>query len=480
MSVKGLKNINFVAERIIANPSLRDIEQFQSFVNTKINKCNVDKFITRNLSDFKKMYSDVLKSWESSRSFSQLTNKEFRKIPMIIALKFDDNKSLLNAEGFLDSYLERIKSTNDYRSARKLFKAVLRSFEEFKDILARVFEVIRPLISGADNRLCLKIKEIDDRFKILTPNIINTIVSQITLPPLPNQRQESVEEIFSKLGISPDLQEGSLGEAIAKSLLAENFKKMTNNDYSLLDRTLEYFVKNDEESIRLDHLHDTIIESLLGPFLTKEPESLIKEKLTKFIDTYFGDPRGNPRWHTVDHEIKKIPIKWKVGVTLSAFFKLLDDVALENEVHAKHWPMRKAFWKELLDNGEILEAWIILGKRYLEVHDSYLEDNLHFGVFSTHKNIQPNHCAIIVKVREYTISEWSHNGATRVYFNNDERAPELYLDKYHPDDLKKLRRKEKGMGSPNDGYIAHSPTSWETNLRKKLGLVSNVRRKVSR
>lgn len=475
-NINSLKDINCLVGKLITTPTppLVDLNEFKCFVANAISKHHLSSIINSNITNFERYYDEILDTWKRRKNLESLSYKTFKKMPIIFSMPFQNRESLLMIDDFLESYLEIIKRKNDHRSARKLFKKLLRNFKTFKYKIKIIIDTIRPIIKNSDNFLCKKLSSIDDRYQIISMDIIQVICNQILSIPLSNETTNSIDLMFANLGISPELQEGELGEEVGKELLQSNREKMSDNDFSALDRTLEYFIKdNDNKVIRLSHLHDYIIESLLCCFIENDPNKEVKEKLSGFIDAFFGDPRGNPKWGTVRDDIKGILLRWKVGVTLSVFFKLLDDVAHENQTHARHWPRRKAFWKGLLDRGEIYEAWIVLGKRYLEIKEKYLADDINFAKFSSNKNIEENHCAIILRIRGYVVAEWSHNGATRVYNSRNSRAPRFYQETYNPEELRTLSRSD-------NGYIAHSQTTWEAKIAKKLGIYKKVSRRIQR
>ena len=224
------------------------------------------------------------------------------------------------------------------------------------------------------------------------------------------------------------LREIGIGAAIGREILAQNYACLSKEDDSILARTLEYFKNNTEDTLRLEYLRNDMLKSLLGNYFDKDPPEKIKQQIEAFTDHYLGDPRGNPRWRGVEEHIAQVVVRWKIGVTLRAFFALLDHVASQDETHARHWQARKEFWQDYLERGKITGAWVVLGKKHLYNRDFFNMGNLEFGEFSSHTGIKSSHCAIIMQINNFILTEWSHVGGLRIWEEGDKRAPKLYQD----------------------------------------------------
>lgn len=475
MTTAYLKSILGNSIKSFKAPSESQLLKFKAFVDDKTGKF---ADVTRKVnSDYHfNLFNIIFSSWSIDKSLSSLQLKDFRKIPLVLNLEFKGHTPLIALPGFLESYLHNLSFNKDDRSSRKLYKTMLRNYRSYKPYIETILNTIRPLILSSKNILCALLQERHSRYQILSHDISDRIAEVVLLPALPNESARPVDHILKDVGIGADLRESGITEDVGIKILAQCKRSLAHGNELTLNRTFEYFINPTQKNkLYHDYLLNEIIDALLGNYTFADPGSSIKEKISRFIDQYFGDPRGNPRWNTVPIEQRKVIIRWKVGVTLSAFFKLLDDVAKEDDLHAKHWKMRKAFWKDLLENENITQAWIVLGSKYLERKDLYLKDDLGFAKFSTHDGIERSHCAIILEVSGYIITEWSHNGATRVFDHDDKSAPSFYENKYHPQDLKNLSSRTKGVGGHNSGYIPHSQ-NWENKMRLKLGLEKRIRR----
>lgn len=129
----------------------------------------------------------------------------------------------------------------------------------------------------------------------------------------------------------------------------------------------------------------------------------------------------------------------KAKVTIEVFFQLLNKIAEGDKTHDRHWRARREFWRTYIAAGKVEDAWMVLGKKYLHDIDSLpsAAKELGYATFINHNKISPSHCAIIMKIRNFIIAEWSHNGALRIWRAKNSSAPKLHRKHYYPHKLKK-------------------------------------------
>ena len=443
---------------LASKPAIPNIKKFKILVAKKIG--NLEKVKPPNYEDlYRKYYKEIIAAWQKSKSLTSLSPKVFNKIPVVAILSFNDKPKLIDDSEFRQAWLALMAERKHARHARKIYRAVLRNYNSYQSHLEHVFGYIKPLIRNATLRSCKKLASLDDRYGMMRPEMVKNIADNI----LAHKEEESSDNILSAMGIAGSLREAEISAAVGVEILARNRDCLQDGDDSMLARALEYF-KNDanaEPTLRFkDRLND-ILTSLLGNYLKQDPPANIKKQIEDFTDKYLGDPRANPKWSGVDEEIKQVVVRWKIGVTLRAFFELLDYVARFDPTHDRHWRERKEFWQGYLDKGKITGAWVVLGRKYFDHHDFLNVGNLKFGKFSKQVGIQSSHCAIIMQINNFVLTEWSHVGGLRIWKADNRRAPQLYQDAYHPDRLKNIKHYDR------KGYVRHD-SGWQNKARKKL------------
>ncbi len=437
------------------------LEEFKQFVKEKI-KISQQVTIKEPL-QMENIYYEISKHWDQNKNLKFSKRRLYRKIPMLLPFSFSSKPSLIKNKEFLKAYFKDIQLNNDDRSARKLLKAILRNYDSFNQLeIEQIITVIKPIISNAKSKKCQRLIQIDSDYHIISKEIVSNIAEKML------NSSKSIEDIFSDLCecISPDLWEGKLGEAIAMEILKKNQIEMQNNHFKYLERTLNYFKNKEANQLRLERLSSDLLDYLLRPFIERDPQLDVKNKLSQFIDTYFGDPRVDPRWGNfiLKDEIKQVVLRWKTALTLKAFFKLLDHVAQTDPTHDRHWESRRNFWNDFLDRQEILESWLILGKTHIKVLNKWSnkKEKLEYATFLNSTGIQNTHSAIIMKIRNFILVEWSHSGALRIYKDTDKRKPKLYKKEYYPNEIKKIKQH-------TDGWIQHDQYErWKEEVEDML------------
>ena len=448
--------------KLSPKPNIPDIEQFKKFVAKKIG--DTSRRAQLPYQDlYRQYYDQIIAEWNKGKSLTTLPPKIFNKIPVIAALSFDGKPKLIDADKFRQAWLALVDERKDSRHARKIYRVLLRNYHSYRPHLDHIFACTRPLIRNSSLPLCKKLAALDSRYEVLNPLLVKNIAAYISQHP-----NRSVDDTLLDMGVAGSLREADIGAAVGTEILKQNDICLRRNDDSMLAITFAYFSDDKEDSLRLEYMRSDLLTSLLENYVDQDPPAKIKQALEAFIDRYLGDPRANPKWHGVEERIKQVVSRWKVAVTLRAFFALLDHVASQDSTHARHWQARKKFWQGYLDRKKITGAWVVLGRQYFYNHEFLNVGDLKFGEFSSTKGIQSSHCAIIMQIKGRTLTEWSHVGGLRIWEKDDERAPQLYRDTYHPDALKNKRSYE-------EGYVRHLG-NWQEKARALLEEDTEFRR----
>lgn len=193
------------------------------------------------------------------------------------------------------------------------------------------------------------------------------------------------------------------------------------------------FARDDAKApprLRLPTLRRHLAEGLLRPFADGNASSRHQPAIKTFLLNTLGDPRfseGN-HWEHVDDSARAVMLRWLVEATLEDFFRLLEQAAKTDDVARKHWKYRKAFWEAYLRAGHIGDAWVVLGPMARHVAGAKL-GAIHTPAYGkiSGPGVQNNHSVLIFRVGDLTITEWSHSGKYRVWFEGNKHSPRLYL-----------------------------------------------------
>lgn len=185
-----------------------------------------------------------------------------------------------------------------------------------------------------------------------------------------------------------------------------------------------------------------ITYSLLGPCSNQSVDPEHKDIIRIFLIKEFGDPRTNSnQWQSranalsKEHHISdaadvfRLLNRWLTERSVELFFEVIADTTERKD----HWKARRAFWNAYLTTGAISDAWCILGNQ-AERHVrriSGISPN-DFGKVEG-SNIDPGHSALLMRIGDLVIADWSHVGAVR--FWKEPNTPTLYSRKYYGKNL---------------------------------------------
>ena len=152
------------------------------------------------------------------------------------------------------------------------------------------------------------------------------------------------------------------------------------------------------------------------------------EGVKRFFRKYAGD------YQSFQLPVIKQSRQEETKVTIDMFFDLLNKIAKDNPVHDRHWRQRRDFWRNHLANGQVEDAWMVLGKKYLYDLNSLPSEakQLGYGSFINNRAITNRHCAIIMKMKNLIVVEFSHSGALRIWRITNRHAPRLRQKYYQP------------------------------------------------
>ncbi|EJG1713943.1 EH signature domain-containing protein [Vibrio parahaemolyticus] len=244
---------------------------------------------------------------------------------------------------------------------------------------------------------------------------------------------ESLDELYQRVGLTGALATGKLAQLTYLEFL--NKTKLLLASHEQQKQTVDQILRESitqQRMLKYPSYRTHLIEALLLPFQQQKPRSDVKETIKGFVLGYFKDPRvHNGAWANVSDAAKKVFLSWMVESTLEDFFSLLDYVSRGDETADRHWRYRKAFWKAYLDIEAIDEAWLVLGPYAKSMSNQFLEGGSSYGVFVRGSGVNSRHSALILRIGNLIITEWSHSGKYRYWFDASPSAPQFYLSDYN-------------------------------------------------
>ena len=266
------------------------------------------------------------------------------------------------------------------------------------------------------------------------------------------------EQYLNRQGLTYNMLTGSFSQKVFESMCLENSKRPTIAGYEAL---FNFFSFGDE--FRFDHKKAEFISSCLRPWVLQPAPVEIKEYLLEELRSVFRDPRLNPsHWHGVPENEKRVMFRWLAGESLDLFLDIVDRSAVE-----RMWKFRRAFWMAYFEKEIITEAWVVFGEKAKGIYDSvYLESaQSKEQIFGTLKGGEYGHSVLLMRMGDYTVAEWSHNGQVWIWEPGQEGRPppSLYRRLYRKEDCRGAAGIQFGVS-----HLSSDTMSWQRKVSYEI------------
>lgn len=187
--------------------------------------------------------------------------------------------------------------------------------------------------------------------------------------------------------------------------------------------------------------------ALFAPWQSSEPDRSHKALVIEQAIAFAGDPRINQgRWRPVKENSRDAYdtiMRWLTRAAVEQFFDIVSETMTDRP---DMWAERRAFWTKYLRADMISEAWVAFGSDGARRADRAARLNSDtsltmFGRLASGGGRSAQHAALIMKVGDLTIVDWSHNGKWNIWRPGDPKHPVLFrqngrrLPDYDPSEL---------------------------------------------
>lgn len=376
------------------------------------------------LKALQKRFSTALKL----KQWTDLSPREWRQAPEVFWFQ---RPYLAENPDFLGAYGNHISQAKSVRPLRRLISVFLRDYPEQKPAMATISKLIRTQLEARreDSRLD-GWRHRQETWQMFTLEIGPQEVARYCL-----LERLPVQDTLKQFGLPSSVWQGGFALAIYVRMIGFVRNKILPGLHDDIPKSLECFLNwsIDDGALRYRTKRPQLAEALLLPFVDSSIEQGKRNKiqhLRNYLLQYYQDPRIDPAaWQGVDDKARGVMLRWLIGTTLHVFFRILDEVALD-----EHWRYRRAFWNAYFQAHLIDEAWVLLGNSAKHRALNDMPKDATWGTLE--EGDDANQCVLLLRIGDLIIGEWSHNGRCRIWKRQSRGAPSLYLSTYSGKALK--------------------------------------------
>lgn len=383
--------------------------------------------------DLAKAWAILLDAKHRGNELWSVDRKTLRHAPWVIFDIRDGVPPLASDKHFAAAYLKRLMESGTAAAVVNLVHGFLYAypnrlltFDVFANALPRLLE-------RHPTARCRRLLDCITRFRLLKPEGPSVVWDYVA------QEHGAIGELLDRVGIGETLQRGGFGNAVFEAAMDATSGALIANALAAehtVTRLMD-LAKDEgcaERRLRFPSHRAALVESLVLPFAQGAHGEPVRRLIETFVLDHYRDPRiDRSQWHGVSEEAIRVVSGWLVAETLEDFFRLIEHASQGDPTASRHWRYRKAFWSAYLRAGVITEAWIVLASHVDHDARRVLElDRKAYGRFQRGTGEARNHAALMLRIGDLLITDWSHTGKYRVWEagGRPQESPEMYKSVY--------------------------------------------------
>jgi hypothetical protein len=205
-------------------------------------------------------------------------------------------------------------------------------------------------------------------------------------------------------------------------------------------RVLIEWASDDAGKFAYQRAWPDFVEASLLPWEVTEPSEAHKSALIEMLQRFGdGDPRTKPaRWRTVMDRAPgayAVLMRWLTRASVLQFLDIVDRL-MPDPAAKLMWAYRRAFWMSYLfgdgNTPEIDAAWVAFGDEGARMANRAARESgdISFAAFGKQNDKTALHAALILRMGDLTIVDWSHSAKYQVWRRRDQGVPELFRPSY--------------------------------------------------
>ncbi|MBX9803341.1 MAG: hypothetical protein K2Y04_11330 [Caulobacteraceae bacterium] len=357
-----------------------------------------------------------------------------------------------------DAIFRRVEGKGQRSALFALVAAYVDGFRD-GDPFKLFAQRLRQLLKRWKGRSVEPWAELDESIGLFDPVKAPTTIAAAVLgterPPL---------EILGRLGLDTAIrQRGGLAEAAFVEASKIVAAKRGASAIPLQDRMIEWITDAEGRMVFARAFPDAV-SALLVPWADVDPPQHHRARLIEVLQSLGGgDPRTKPAaWRAVREQAPAayaILMRWLTCASVFQFFDIVDRSLAHDPAGRTMWTYRRRFWTAYLlgEEGapEIEEAWVAFGSDGARLARQAARENSEAGLaaFGTQDDKGSTHAALIMRIGDLVIVDWSHNAKCNFWSKGERGRPELYRSRYQKGDLYSAKEQHS--------HVAPSSYSWQ-------------------
>lgn len=370
---------------------------------------------------------------------SGLSRRALKYAPLCL---WECDRPLADDKQILEAVLREIHRAGRRSVVRGLASAFFRVYPSDLPGLDLVGEMLKRIISEEYGPLY----ELHKRFNLFDRRLGPYYVSSKCL-----EDQELPQQFLRRHGVAND----AVSRGVGLSVFREGMDQISNflsNSQSIEDVYLARLWVEEPEGVSYEGAHRALAGSLLLPFEQTDPREDVKEAILSVVLDVLGDPRTRQTKWIGSESAADVAKRWLTRLALQQFLDIVDETA-----YAAHWDYRRAFWMSFYEKDAIQEAWVAFGPVGAYKAKQSFGKNASFGrLTASSKPVEPGHAVLLMRIGDYTVVDWSHNGRCIIWPTSDKAAPSLYQQIYLSGVLAPSFAPDGGLEQAHHGAVSYN------------------------
>ena len=306
-----------------------------------------------------------------------------------------------------------------------------REGEQFAAFASR----IRELLGRWKGRPIAPWPELDKSIALFEPTKAPTNIAAAVLG-----GDRTPAEILTRLGLDSTRQRSGLAEAAFVAATSIVAAKRGVSVIPVQERIIEW-VKDADGGLMFAKALPNAVSALLLPWEDADPPPDHRARLVEVLQALGGgDPRTKPgAWrHVREHAPQAYAalMRWLTRASVFQFFDIVDRSLARDPAGRTMWAYRRRFWTAYLLGEEgapmIEQAWVAFGNEGARLARQAAKENTEEGLaaFGRQEDKSETHAALIMRVGDWTVVDWSHSAKCNFWRKGTTGAPHLYQARY--------------------------------------------------